>query len=98
MSDGVQFQSTHHDRRTHVQATGNTGTGKRLVSSVFGTDGHKTRHLNLGELDLAAAKGSERLLLLVSDEFRRSVHIPMPLYSTYDIGDLERVGGSGHFV
>jgi hypothetical protein len=46
-----------------VQATGNTGTGKRLVSSIFGTDGHETRHLNLSELDLAAAKGSERLEL-----------------------------------
>ena len=57
------------DRRTHVQATGDTGTGKRLVSSVFGTDGHETRHLDLGELDLAAAKGSERLFCLLARDF-----------------------------
>jgi hypothetical protein len=64
-----------------VQATGNTGTGKRLVSSVFGTDGHETRHLNLGELDLAAAKGSERLELYVSDRILSELSITsMPLY------------------
>jgi hypothetical protein len=50
-------------KHTHVQATGDTSTGKRLVSSVLGTDGHETGHLDLGELNLAAPEGSEGLKL-----------------------------------
>lgn len=50
--------------RTHVKTTGNAGTLQRLVSTVLGTDGHETRHLNLGELDLAATEGSQRLFML----------------------------------
>lgn len=48
-------------QRTHVQATGDAGTLQRLVGTVLLADGHQTGHLNLGELNLAAAKGSERL-------------------------------------
>jgi hypothetical protein len=44
-----------------VQATSDAGTGEGLVSTVLGTDGHETGHLNLGELDLAATEGGERL-------------------------------------
>ena len=43
----------------HVQATGDTGTGKRLVSRVLLADGHQTGHLILGKLDLLAAESSE---------------------------------------
>lgn len=50
--------------RTHVKTTGNAGTLQRLVSTVLGTDGHETRHLNLGELDLAATECSQRLFML----------------------------------
>jgi hypothetical protein len=46
---------------THVQATGDAGTGEGLVSTVLGTDGHETRHLNLGELDLPATEGGQGL-------------------------------------
>lgn len=44
-----------------MKTTGDTGTGKGLVSTVLGTDGHETGHLNLGELDLPAAEGSQGL-------------------------------------
>jgi hypothetical protein len=44
-----------------VQATGDTGTGEGLVGTVLLTDGHKTGHLNLGELDLAATEGGQGL-------------------------------------
>lgn len=43
----------------HVQTTGDTGTGERLVGGVLLTGLHETGHLVLGELDLLAAKGSE---------------------------------------
>ena len=46
---------------THVKTTSNTGTLQGLVTSVSAADGHETRHLNLGELNLAAAEGSQRL-------------------------------------
>ena len=62
LSDGHSSNEFRNEKRTHVQATGDTGTGKRLVSGILAADGHETRHLNLGELDLAAAEGSERLL------------------------------------
>lgn len=44
----------------HVKATGNASTLQGLVLGVLAADSHETRHLNLGELDLAAAKGSQR--------------------------------------
>jgi hypothetical protein len=44
-----------------VKTTGNAGTLQGLVDGVLAADGHETRHLNLGELNLAAAKGSQRL-------------------------------------
>lgn len=44
-----------------MQATGNTGTLEGLVGTISAADGHETGHLNLGELDLAAAKGSQGL-------------------------------------
>lgn len=48
-------------KRTHVQTTGDAGTLQRLVGTVLLADGHETGHLNLGELDLSAAKGGQRL-------------------------------------
>jgi hypothetical protein len=48
-------------KHTHVQATGDTGTLEGLVGTVLLTDGHETGHLNLGELDLAATEGGQRL-------------------------------------
>lgn len=56
-----RFRAWGRDQHTHVQATGDTGTAQGLGGSVSLTDGHETGHLNLGELDLAAAKGSQRL-------------------------------------
>lgn len=47
--------------RTHVQATSDTGTLEGLVGTVLLTDGHKTGHLNLGELNLPATEGSQGL-------------------------------------
>lgn len=44
-----------------MQATGNAGTLEGLVSSILAADGHETGHLNLGELNLTAAKGSQGL-------------------------------------
>ena len=44
-----------------METTGNTGTLERLVGSVDVPDGHQTGHFNLGELNLAAAKGSQGL-------------------------------------
>lgn len=43
----------------HVQATGNAGTGERLVLGVLLAGGHETGHLVLGQVDLLAAKGSQ---------------------------------------
>ena len=43
----------------HVQAASNTGTSEGLVGGVLLADGHETRHLVLGELDLLAAKGGK---------------------------------------
>lgn len=47
--------------RTHVKTTSDTGTLEGLVGTVLLTDGHETGHLNLGELDLAATEGGQRL-------------------------------------
>jgi len=38
----------------HVKGTGNTSSGERFGGSIFGTARHKTRHLNLGELNILA--------------------------------------------
>lgn len=46
-------------RRTHVQATSNAGTLQWLVVGVLAAGLHQTRHLVLGELDLAATEGRE---------------------------------------
>lgn len=54
--------------RTHVKATSNASTLQGLVSSILAADSHETGHLNLGELNLTATEGSQRLSrkLLVS--------------------------------
>ena len=44
----------------HVKATGNSGTGKRLISTVFLSDGHETGHLDLSKLDLKSTKSRQR--------------------------------------
>lgn len=44
-----------------MQATSDTGTLEGLVGTVLLTDGHKTGHLNLGELNLPATEGSQGL-------------------------------------
>lgn len=41
------------EQRTHVKATSDAGTLEGLVLGVLGTGLHETRHLILGELDLA---------------------------------------------
>lgn len=46
-----------------MQTTGNTGTLQGLVSGITATDGHQTGHLNLGELDLTATEGGQRLVI-----------------------------------
>jgi hypothetical protein len=46
-------------RRTHVQAAGNAGALQWLVGRVLLAGHHQTRHLVLGELNLAATKGRE---------------------------------------
>ena len=57
----LSFGLCADNKHTHVKTTGNAGTGEGLVSTVLLTDGHETGHLNLGELDLAATEGGERL-------------------------------------
>jgi len=36
----------------HVKGSRDTGSAERLVGTEFGTAGHKTRHLNLGKLNI----------------------------------------------
>jgi len=48
-----------YDGLTHVKAASNAGAGERLLSTELLTGGHKTRHLLLGELNLATAEGRE---------------------------------------
>lgn len=43
----------------HVQAASDAGALERLVGGILGPDGHETRHLVLGELNLLAPEGSE---------------------------------------
>lgn len=45
--------------RTHVQATGDASTLEGLLLSVLCAGGHKTRHLVLGELDLATTESGQ---------------------------------------
>ena len=47
-------------RLTHVKTTSNTGTLEGLVLSVLPAGLHETRHLILGELDLAATESGQR--------------------------------------
>lgn len=43
----------------HVETTRNASTLQGLISSILAADGHETRHLNLGEFNLAAPEGSQ---------------------------------------
>lgn len=43
----------------HVETTGDTGTSKRLLSSILGSGGHETRHFIFGKLDFPAAEGGK---------------------------------------
>ena len=45
----------------HVQATGDPGTLQRLVVGILRPGSHKTGHFVLGELDLSAPEGCQRL-------------------------------------
>lgn len=58
-TESGQGLDQHSGLDGHVQTTSDAGTGERLVGSILLTDGHKTRHLILGKLDLLAAEGSE---------------------------------------
>lgn len=74
-----------------MKTTGNTSALKRLLSTVLAADGHETGHLNLSELDLAAAEGSQGL---GDGQWMRT---PWGWESgTYDVGDLELLSGSSH--
>lgn len=42
-----------------MQATGDTGTSKRLLSGILLSGGHETGHLVLGELDLATTESGQ---------------------------------------
>lgn len=46
---------------THVQATGDTSTLEGLLRTILAADGHKTGHLNLGQLDLATTESGQGL-------------------------------------
>ena len=76
-----------------MKTTGNTGTLEGLVGSVDVPDGHQTGHFNLGELDLAAAKGSQGL-----ERGQWNVMVPWTGLkgATYDVGDLELLSGGSH--
>lgn len=49
----------HLEEHTHVKATSNTSALQWLLLVVLLTGGHETRHLMLGQLNLAATKGRE---------------------------------------
>lgn len=75
-----------------MQATGDTGTLEGLVGTISAANGHETGHLNLGELDLAAAKGSQGLEAMNENcDHDRGLD-----GGTYDVGDLELLGGGSH--
>jgi hypothetical protein len=46
-----------------VKTTSNAGTLQRLSGTVLLTDSHETGHLDLSELDLAAAEGGQGLFM-----------------------------------
>jgi hypothetical protein len=81
-----------NDQHTHVKTTSNTGTGEGLVSTVLLTDGHKTGHLNLGELDLTATEGGKGLK---DGQWLRKKK--MGTRYTYEVSDLELLCGSSHY-
>lgn len=58
-SAGPRYPNACSERLTHVQAAGNAGALQWLVCGVLLAGGHQTRHLVLGELNLAATKGRE---------------------------------------
>ena len=88
--------------RTHVQATGNTGTLEGLFCTVLATDSHETRHFNLGQLNLPTTESGQGLVMLgtmASGSLPRTglrVRRRMSMRGTYDIGDLELLSGSSH--
>ena len=49
------------DQLTHVQATGDTSTLEGLLRTILAADSHKTGHLNLGQLNLAATESGQGL-------------------------------------
>jgi hypothetical protein len=53
------FSLSEHSELTHVKAASNASTSKRLLSTELLAGGHKTRHLLLGQLNLATAEGRE---------------------------------------
>ena len=53
------FQHSNTGKLTHVKAASNAGTSKRLLSTKLLAGVHETRHLLLGQLNLATTKGSE---------------------------------------
>ena len=79
-----------------MKTTGNTGTLEGLVGSVDVPDGHQTGHLNLGELNLAAAKGSQGLEKGVVNQWKEMAYWTGLQGATYDVGDLELLSGGSH--
>lgn len=77
-----------------MQATGDAGTLEGLVGSILAADGHETGHLNLGELNLAAAKGSQGLGRV--SRWSDQTHWTEQRADTYDVGDLELLSGGSH--
>jgi hypothetical protein len=55
----VSLYVQHQGQRTHVQTSSNAGALQWLVGRVLLAGHHQTRHLVLGELNLAATKGRE---------------------------------------
>lgn len=56
---GMRVSTRLSSRLTHVKAASNAGASKRLLSTELLAGGHKTRHLLLGQLNLATTKGRE---------------------------------------
>jgi hypothetical protein len=59
MGGSARFGSLDNTPRTHVQAASNAGALQWLVGGVLLPGHHQTRHLVLGQLNLAATKGRE---------------------------------------
>ena len=62
-AERLQRLDQHRGLDGHVQRAGDAGALQRLPRAVLGADGHETRHLRLGEVDLLAAEGSQRDVL-----------------------------------